>query len=57
MGTSATKAKRKYNEKNYKRFEVRLKPELFEQIEKFRSENNISRSQFLEMAISVLGKE
>lgn len=54
MGTSATRAKRKYNEKNYKRFEARLKPELFNSIDTYCKKNKLSKPQFLEIAIKLL---
>ena len=54
MGTSATKAKNKYNKENYKQFKANLKPELFNRIDSYCKKNNLSRSQFLTKAIDLL---
>lgn len=54
MGTSATKAKNKYNKENYKQFKVNLKPELFTRIDEYCKKHELSRSQFLTRAIDLL---
>lgn len=56
MATS-TAVKNKYNKKAYENFNVRLKPELYNRIDTYCKENNISRSQFLLQAIDLLSPE
>ncbi len=56
MSTAATKAKQKYNEKAYKRFDVRVKPELFEELETIRAKAGMSRSQFLAWSVEQWNK-
>lgn len=56
MATS-TAVKNKYNKKTYENFNVRLRPELFNRIDTYCKENNISRSQFLLRAIDTLAPE
>ena len=51
MGATSTASKNKYNKKAYENFNVRLKPELFNRIDEYCKENNISRSQFLQKSI------
>ena len=57
MATAATKAKQKYNEKAYKQFAVRLKPELFDELETIRAEAGMSRSEFLTWALEQWKKQ
>lgn len=57
MGTSATKAKNKYNKENYKQFKANLKPDLFTRIDEYCKKHELSRSQFLTKAIDLLEKK
>lgn len=57
MGTAATRAKTRYNDKAYKQYAVRVKPDLFDRIDLYCKNNNLSKSQFLEMAIKKLEEE
>lgn len=56
MATS-TAVKNKYNKKVYENFNVRLKPELYNRIDTYCKENNLSRSGFLLQAIDLLSPE
>ena len=49
--------KYKYNKKAYKAFNVQIKPEIFDRIDRYCKENNISRSQFLLAAINTLSPD
>ena len=51
MATS-TDVKRRYNEKNYKRWFVSLKNSDFEEIERLRTDAGQSRAEFLKMLVS-----
>ena len=57
MGATSTASKNKYNKKAYENFNVRVKPELFNRIDRYCKENNISRSQFLLAAINTLSPD
>ena len=54
MGKTSSAVKYKYNSKNYKQFNVQIKPALFEEISEYCTAENISRSEFLKRAIEVL---
>lgn len=51
MGYTSTEVKNRYNKKVYSQWNVRLKNEYFEKIEKIREKECLSRSEFLEMLI------
>ena len=51
MGTSATKAKQKYNAEHYKDWRSPISIELFEEIEELRKAEGMSRSEFLTWAL------
>ncbi len=57
MGKTSWEVKAKYNRKHYKSFSTQLKYELFEEIDNYCKEKNLSRSQFLQLAISKLKEE
>lgn len=57
MGKTSSAVKYKYNQKSYKAFNVQIKPELFNRIDTYCKENNLSRSQFLLRAIDTLAPE
>lgn len=57
MGANSTASKNKYNKKTYENFNVRIKPELFNRIDRYCKKNNISRSQFLLAAINTLSPD
>lgn len=52
--STSTAVKARYNRKAYKQFNVQIKPELYERITDYCEVNNLSRSQFLSLAISTL---
>lgn len=52
MGTSSTRAKRKYNEKNYVQLNVRIKPELKARLDELKGDG--SYSAMLEKALNAL---
>lgn len=54
MGQTSSAVKYKYNQKTYKAFNVQIKPELFEEIDNYCKEHNMSRSQFLQLAINTV---
>lgn len=54
MGHTSTEVKYRYNKKAYKAFNVQIKPQLFEKIDSFCKNNQISRSQFLALAAEKL---
>ena len=51
---TSTAVKYKYNSKTYKQFNVQIKPDLFDRIDAYCKSNNISRSEFLNRAITLL---
>lgn len=57
MGYTSSEVKYRYNKKSYKAFNVLIKPELFEQIDKYCKENSLSRSKFLELAIKAVSEK
>lgn len=57
MGKTSSAVKYKYNKKAYKAFNVQIKPEIFDRIDRYCKENNISRSQFLLAAINILSPD
>lgn len=56
MSKTSSEVKYRYNKKTYKAFNVQIKPELFEKIDNYCKQNNISRSMFLDIAINELSK-
>ena len=55
MGKTSTEAKRRYNDKTYKRWFADLRTEDFERIETLRGER--SRAAFLKKAVTALEKD
>ncbi len=49
MGKTSWQVKQKYNKAHYKRYACDLKIEKFEEIEKLRTELNLTKTQYLEM--------
>lgn len=56
MGKTSTEVKARYNKKAYVAWSVRLKPELNDRINAYCQANNLSKSQFLTLAIDTLTK-
>ena len=54
MGKTSSTVKYRYNSKNYKQFNVQIKPELFDRIADICTARGISRSEFLKLAVSAL---
>lgn len=57
LSKTSSEVKYRYNKKTYKAFNVQIKPELFEKIDNYCKQNNISRSMFLDIAINELSKQ
>lgn len=57
MSNTSWQVKAKYNKKAYKQFACRIKPDLFEEINSYCEDNNLSKSQFLKIAIDKLKKK
>ena len=54
MGKTSSAVKYKYNSKNYKQFNVQIKPALFEEITEYCSSHNLSRAEFLKKSLDAL---
>lgn len=57
MGHTSSDVKDRYNKKNYKQFNVKIKPDLFEEIDAFCKSKELSKSAFLKLAIDTLSKK
>ena len=51
MTTSRQKANNKYNVKAYKQYTMRLKPELYDEIERLRQDLNLSKPELIKLLI------
>ena len=51
MTTSRQKANNKYNVKAYKQYTMRIKPELYQEIEELREELKLSKPELLKLLI------
>ncbi len=51
---TSTAVKRRYNEKHYKRFYADVKIELYDRLEAYRTDEGISRAEFLQKAIDTI---
>ena len=51
MGYTSTAVKARYNKKTYTNWQVLLRNEVFEEIEKIREETGLSRAEFLKMLV------
>lgn len=56
MGKTSSEVKARYNKKAYKQWACQIKPELHERLMSYCHENNLSKSQFLTLAIDTLTK-
>lgn len=54
MGHTSTAVKDRYNKKAYKQFNIKIKPDLYEKIDNFCKDKELSRSEFLTLAIEKL---
>ena len=54
---TASAVKRRYNEKNYKKFRAAIKPDLYERIDEYIKDEGISRTEFLLRAIEKMKGE
>nr|WP_317357850.1 hypothetical protein [uncultured Tyzzerella sp.] len=54
MGYTSSTVKNRYNKKAYKRFEAQLKPEFYEELDKFCKDNGLSKPEFLKLAFETL---
>lgn len=57
MGKTSTAVKSRYNQKTYKTFSAKIKPEFYEDLIGFCKENNMSYSEFLKKALKNLKEE
>ena len=53
---TSSAVKNRYNAKTYKNYRAAIKPDLFERIEKYSKQENLSRPEFLQRAIETLDK-
>ena len=51
---TSSAVKNRYNQKHYKVFRASIKPDLYEKIENYKNENNLSNPKLLEKAIELL---
>lgn len=54
MSYTSSTVKNRYNKKTYKRFEAQLKPEFYEELDTFCKNNNLSKPEFLKLALEIL---
>lgn len=54
---TSTAVKRRYNSKHYKRFSADVKIELYDRLEAYRTDEGISRAEFLQNAIDMMQNE
>ena len=52
MGYTSTEVKERYNKKTYTNWQVKLRNEVFAEIESIREETGLSRAEFLKMLVS-----
>ena len=57
MGYTSSEVKDRYNAKHYKPWQVKLKFELFDELEAVRAEAGMSRSEFLAWALEQWKKQ
>ncbi len=55
MGYTSTAVKQKYIDKTYSQWSVKLRNEVFEEIEDIRGTTGLSRAEFLKMLVTVVG--
>lgn len=53
---TSSAVKNRYNKTHYKVFRASLKPGLYEEIERFKTENSLTNPQFMALAIEALKK-
>lgn len=51
MGYTSTAVKERYNKKTYTNWQVKLRNEVFEEVESIREETGLSRAEFLKMLV------
>ena len=54
MGKTSWQVKQRYNKKHYKSFAAQLKIELAEEVNEFCKENELSKPQFIKLALEKL---
>lgn len=54
MSKTSTAAKNRYNQKAYVQWATKIKPDLNDRLTAYCQENNLSKSQFLTLAIDTL---
>lgn len=54
---TSSEVKNRYNAKAYKKFQTLVKPDLYEQIDGYMTQEGINKVQFLQRAIQVLMDE
>ncbi len=53
---TSSAVKNRYNAKTYKNYRAAIKPDLFDRIEQYSKQENLSRPEFLRRAIETLDK-
>lgn len=51
MGYTSTEVKERYNKKTYTNWQVKLRKDVYSEIEKIREETGLSRAEFLKMLV------
>ena len=51
MGYTSTEVKERYNKKTYTNWQVKLRNEVYKEIESIREETGLSRAEFLKMLV------
>jgi DNA-binding transcriptional regulator YiaG len=52
MGYTSTEVKSRYNKKTYKQFSCQIRNETFDKIEAIRTNEGLSRTEFIKMLVS-----
>lgn len=52
MGYTSTEVKERYNKKTYTNWQVKLRNEVYNEIEQLREETGLSRAEFLKMLVN-----
>lgn len=52
MGYTSTAVKERYNKKTYTNWQVKLRKDVYSEIEQIREETGLSRAEFLKMLIN-----
>ena len=56
MGKTSNAVKDRWNKAHYKQYTARIKPDIYDEIEKYIADNGLSKPKFLELAIRELNR-